>query len=256
MVVAVGSVYENFFPMGVFIKNEAKKLYTVSTSDTKLDEFAAQSYKTGDNAAFLHGIIKSILDGENYKSELAVANGVDVEAAKKVVEGISVSSEAEAFASDYTKSKNPIFVVDESAVTAEELELIYMLAGLTDKLDKPYRGVIMLKSGINTQGLMDAGFVMESKRIVKAVSDGKIKGLFIVGEEVELDVKPEYLAVMDTCESEIAKSANLVLPMVTLAETSGTVTRTDTTTGIMNPALDPKTGMMNTDVLGSVLINL
>lgn len=256
MVVAVESVYENFFPMGVFIKNESKKLYTVSASGTKLDEFANQPYKTGDNAAFWHGVIKSILDGGNYKAELAAANGIDIEAVKKVIEDISVSSEADAFAIDYAKSKKTIFVVDESAVTGEELELIYILAGLTDKLDKPYRGVIMLKSGVNAQGLMDAGFVMESQRIVEAVSDGKIKGLFIIGEEVELDVKPEYLAVMDIFESEITKSANLVLPMVTLAETSGTVIRTDTTTGIMNPALDPKTGMMNTDILGSVLVNL
>lgn len=256
MVVAVESIYENFFPMGVFVKNEAKKLYTVSASGTKIDEFADHVNITGNNASFLQSVIKSILDNEHYNDESAAANGIDVEAIKRTAEGVSVSSEEKAFAIDYAKSKNVIFVVDESAVTDGELELIYTLAGLTDKLDKPYRGVILLKAGVNAHGLIDAGFQMEGDKIMDAVSDGKIKGLFIVGEEVNLDVKPEYLAVMDTFESAATAEANLVLPMATLAETSGTVIKTDTTIGVMNPAIKPKTGIVNADMLDSVLINL
>ncbi|SHJ59492.1 formate dehydrogenase major subunit/NADH-quinone oxidoreductase subunit G, partial [Dethiosulfatibacter aminovorans DSM 17477] len=135
-----------------------------------------------------------------------------------------------------------------------ELELIYTVAKLTDKLEKPYRGIITLKDSVNTQGALDAGFDVDAEEIIEAVKAGQIKGLLIVGEDVDgLDVKPEYLAVMDIFDTVNTEAADLVIPMASLAESCGTITRTDNTTGTVNPAIASKTGMDNVEVLDGVL---
>ena len=254
MVIAVETVYENFFPMGVMLKNEVKNLHTVSASGTKLDEFTANINKTKGNADFIKGMIKSILDGKNYNEEIAKANGIDLEGLEKSLEGVEATKEAQAMAAEYVDRRKPIFVVDEGAMTSEELELIYAVAKLTDKLDKPYRGIITLKDSVNTQGALDAGFDMDAEEIIAAVKQGKVKGLLIVGEDVDgLDIKPDYLAVMDMFDTVNTEMADLVIPMASLAESCGSVTRTDNTEGQVNQAIVSKTGKANTEVLDSVL---
>jgi formate dehydrogenase major subunit len=254
MVIAVETVYENFLPMGVMLKNEVKNLHTVSAAGIKMDEFTENINKTKGNAEFFKGMIKSILDNKYYTEELALVNGVDVEGLKKSLEEVEATKEAAAFAAEYSERRKPVFVVDEGALTEEELELIYTVAKLTDKLEKPYRGIITLKDSVNTQGALDAGFDMEAGEIITAVKAGQIKGLLIVGEDVDgLDVKPEYLAVMDMFDTMNTEAADLVIPMASLAESCGTVTRTDNTTGVVNPAIDSKTGRTNIEVLDSII---
>jgi formylmethanofuran dehydrogenase subunit B len=58
---------------------------------------------------------------------------------------------------------------------------------------------------------------------------------------------------MDMFDTMNTEAADLVIPMASLAESCGTVTRTDNTTGVVKPAIDSKTGRTNTEVIDNVL---
>ncbi len=156
------------------------------------------------------------------------------------------------------------------------------LALLTGNIGKPSSGVNPLRGQNNVQGACDMGALPhvypgyqrvddpESQRkfetawgcslspvpgltltdMVEATKQGKIKALYIIGENLLLsqaDIqqvknaleKLEFLVVQDIFLTETARLAHVVLPAATFAEKDGTFTNTERRVQLVRKALEP-----------------
>jgi formate dehydrogenase alpha subunit len=86
--------------------------------------------------------------------------------------------------------------------------------------------------------------------IMKGVDDGRIRAIFIMGENPMLSdpnlnhvrqslEKVEFLAVQDIFLNETAEMADVILPAASFAEKSGTFTSTERRVQLIRPALEP-----------------
>jgi len=231
LILTVGNVYENFVPMGVKVKNLGRPYISISQKGTRLDKFTEESYQV-DLEKFFKEVLKAV---EN--------------------ESADVTENALKVAKVYKEVKKPIFIVDERSVSTEIQNLIKEIAEKSDKINKPHRGIITLKEGANAQGAIDLGFTKSGEEIINKVKDGSIKALVVIGEDVEgieeLDL--DFLATVDMFATDTVKASDVVLPLATLAESQGTMTRTDGTTQYLNVALKPKTGISNLKIFKDTL---
>jgi formate dehydrogenase alpha subunit len=156
------------------------------------------------------------------------------------------------------------------------------LALLTGQIGKESAGIYILGEKNNTQGALDMGVTpgllpgyadlqdaaersrfekawemtlpgnpgMGALDILQAAEEGKIKGLYIVGENPAV-LYPEagrtkealaaldFLVVQDCFLTETASAAHVVLPAVTFAEKEGTFTNAERRVQRVRPALQP-----------------
>jgi formate dehydrogenase major subunit len=120
------------------------------------------------------------------------------------------------------------------------------LALLSGHAFGPRNGVIQLLPGANSQGLADLG-IKPRAELVKGIADGKIKGLFIFGEEVtDIDLSGlEFLAVSDMTMTTAAKNAKVVFPCPAPTEVSGTYTSADGSSRDVVQVIKRDCGMTN-----------
>ncbi|MDW7668732.1 MAG: FAD-dependent oxidoreductase [Bacillota bacterium] len=231
LILTVGNVYENFVPMGVKVKNLGKPYISISENGTRLDKFTEESYQ-----ANLEKFFKEVLQ--------ATKN-----------ENAEVSKDALKVAKAYSEVNKPMFIVDERSVSVEVQNLLKEIAENSEKINKPHRGIITLKNGANAQGAIDLGFTKSGEEIISKVKDGSIKALVVIGEDVDgidkLDL--DFLAAADMFVTDTVKASDVVIPLATLAESQGTMTRTDGTIQYLNVALKPKTGISNLEMLKDTL---
>jgi formate dehydrogenase major subunit len=159
---------------------------------------------------------------------------------------------------------------------------IISLALMTGNIGKEGAGLHPLRGQNNVQGASDAGLIpmvfpdyqrvdnakarakfegawgtkLDPKpgltvvEIVKAALDGKIKGMYMLGENPFLSdpntnkvrkalSNLEFLVVQDIFLTETAEFADVVLPATSALEKDGTVTNTDRRVQVMRPALKP-----------------
>jgi len=156
------------------------------------------------------------------------------------------------------------------------------LALLTEQIGKESAGIYILGEKNNTQGALDMGVTpsllpgyadlqdaaerrrfekawemtfpgnpgMGALDILQAAEEGKIKGLYIVGENPAV-LYPDagrtkkalaaldFLVVQDCFLTETASAAQVVLPAVTFAEKEGTFTNAERRVQRVRPALQP-----------------
>ena len=91
---------------------------------------------------------------------------------------------------------------------------------------------------------------MNSVRMVEAAGEGKVRALYIVGEDI-LNTSPEaaeYRKNLDACEfvvlqemafSETTRYADVILPDVSFAEKTGTFTNTERRVQMVHQAIEP-----------------
>ncbi len=231
LILTVGNVYENFVPIAVKVKNLGKPYISISENGTRLDKFTEESYQ-----ANLEKFFKEVL-----------------QAIKK--ENVEVSKDALKVAKSYSEVNKPMFIVDERSVSVEVQKLLKEIAETSEKINKPHRGIITLKNGANAQGAIDLGFTKSGEEIISKVKDGSIKALVVIGEDVDgidkLDL--DFLATADMFVTDTVKASDVVIPLATLAESQGTMTRTDGTIQYLNVALKTKTGISNLKMLEDTL---
>ncbi|MCK6460655.1 MAG: formate dehydrogenase subunit alpha [Planctomycetes bacterium] len=159
---------------------------------------------------------------------------------------------------------------------------IISLALMTGNIGKEGAGLHPLRGQNNVQGASDAGLIpmvfpdyqrvdnakarakfegawgrkLDPKpgltvvEIVKAALDGKVKGMYMLGENPFLSdpntnkvrkalTNLEFLVVQDIFLTETAEFADVVLPATSALEKDGTVTNTDRRVQVMRPALKP-----------------
>ncbi len=156
------------------------------------------------------------------------------------------------------------------------------LALLTGKIGRESNGIFILGEKNNGQGALDMGLTprflpgyadlhdpeergrfekawkmsvpdfpgMGALEILQAVDEGKIKGLYLVGENPAVTYPDaartkkalaalDFLVVQDCFLTESASLAHVVLPAVTFAEKEGTITNVERRVQRLRPALQP-----------------
>ena len=156
------------------------------------------------------------------------------------------------------------------------------LALLTGQIGKESAGIYILGEKNNAQGALDMGVTpgllpgygdlrdaaergrfekawkmtipenpgMSALGIIEAAEEGKIKGLYVVGENPAVTypdsgrtkkalAAPDFLVVQDCFLTETASLAHVVLPAVTFAEKEGTFTNVERRVQRVRPALQP-----------------
>ncbi|MGC8810592.1 MAG: molybdopterin-dependent oxidoreductase, partial [bacterium] len=207
--------------------------------------------------------------------------------------GISVSALKEA-ARLYARGPNSVMLISTGqASTKHDRALATAAANLalmTGQVGKENAGIFILNEKNNAQGALDMGVVphflpgyvpltdiQEKKRlenlwqmsipeapglgaiqILEAALAGKIKGLYLAGENVVVNYpqanqtrkaleKIEFLVVQDCFLSETASLAQVVFPAATFAEKEGTFTNAERRVQRVRPALPPP-GEAQTDL--------
>lgn len=259
LALAVGNVAENHPIMGIKLKNFAGKgrLVTVSGTKTRAAEWAQLSVTPGEGLDFFKGLIKELLEQkaiDEAQVEKAATGWAELKAS---VSKAKVTDSIAAVAKAYAAAKKPVIIIDEDSVTTEAIQLLAGLAVVTGKIGKPHRGLILVRSKNNTQGLLDMGFDKTAAELAKAIKDGKVKALVILGEDpAAVDTalmtkikKLEFLLVGDTTLTKTVAAADVALPLVSFAETYGSYTRSDRKIQEVNPAIEPLTGLDNLEAL-------
>ncbi len=262
LIVAIGDVSENHPVMGIKIKDAARKakLVSISNSDTRLADHADAAIKTKDDLEFLKSFIKTLID-QNFADKDRVekiANGFDKLA--EYVRDASANSDASALAKMYGEVKKAIIVVDEDTVSEEAVKLIADAVVVTEKVGKPHRGIILVRSKANTQGIIDMGFATSADMLLEGIENGDIKGAVIIGEDLagaderaaKLLSKLEFIVCLDIFMTETAKLAHVVIPVGSAAESEGTFTRSDRRIQKLSAAIKPLTGRTTFETLSKL----
>lgn len=263
IIISIGDVAENHHVLGINMKNAAAKsakLVSISNSDTRLAEHANVALKTENNIEFLKSFIKSLIDQKFADKDKVdkIANGFD--ALAEYVKEASDNADAAKVAKMYGEAKKAIIVVDEDTVSEEAIKLIADAAVITEKVGKPHRGIIIVRSKANTQGIIDMGFVIPANQLLAGIEKGEIKGAVIIGEDFagadekvkKLLSKLEFTVCLDLYMTETAKLANVVIPVSSAAESDGTYTRSDRKLQRLEAAIKPLTGRNTFDILSKL----
>ncbi len=227
LIVMVGSdPYKNHAVAGMKMRRAAKrgaKLLLVGVGESLLDGVAAEKVGGESYISHLEQVVKALLDDGKGKAVEGREEWADA------LKDVAVGEEARKMADGLGKVRKAIFVYEKEAVTVEAMRLVAKMAVLSGHDGKPRDGVLQLLSDANAQGLVDLG-VESGEFYRKAMADGKIRGLFIFGEEVE-DVESleclDFLAVQGLHWTETAKKADVAFPAASFAEVDGSFTSAD-----------------------------
>ncbi len=246
---------------------------TVIVLDPRSTELATKAeyhlpVKPGTDLAALRAMLRVILDegladagfiAENtagfatFQSSLAE---VDV-AAEAAVAGVDVDAlRAAAAAFGRADAAAIIFGrgVTEGPGAADTVAALADLALLTGNLGRPGTGLYPLKSGANSQGLVDMGVRpvllpggvpvasgsagLTTDEVIPAIEKGEIDALYVIGADPALALADEtrvraaldkvgFLVVQDSFLSDTAQYADVVLPAAVAGEDEGTFTNTE-----------------------------
>src|SRR5208283_586346 len=192
----------------------------------------------GTGVALVNGIITAIVKAGKEDKDYIAKHTKDFEKAKA----------AEIFA-----AAQPAAVVTSAG--AGSGDLIRALANLqmvTGNVGKAGAGVNLLRGKSNAQGAADVGAVpgeggLAVPAMVEAAAAGKIKALYVVGENIasagahvsDALSKLDFLVVQDLFMTETAAKANVVLPSASFAERDGTVTNAERRVQRIRKAIEP-----------------
>lgn len=208
------------------------------------------------NADDVKAFVKALLDLGAADEQQMAAKADGFAEFKAALTNVKVNEMAKKMAEKYYQAKRPLILIDEDTVSRETVKLFASSAVLAGKVGDAYRGIIVVRSKNNTQGAIDMGFVMPVDAVNQNIDSGKLKALVVIGEnpavcpeKAKLLQRLSFLAVYDIFMTETAAAADVVLPMVSSAEIEGTYTRSDRRIQAVHPALRPKTGKDNLQVL-------
>jgi formate dehydrogenase major subunit len=207
------------------VKNGAK-LLVVNPCESLIDEVAYRTYRPENNAGFLKEIIKALVEMGIAPKEGKTSG---FEELVKSLEGVKAGEAAKEIAGIYGKSKKAMVVFAQNGITPEGAKLLASIAVVSGHIGKPRSGIIELKSGSNSQGLVDIGIETDCTGLLKDIQQQKIKGLVVLGEDINKEIleKLDFLLVQDTHMTEAAEHADIILPAASAVESMGTYTSSE-----------------------------
>jgi NADH-quinone oxidoreductase subunit G len=225
---------------------------------TRLNEYARQSivYNYGDEAWFLVGMLRVIMDEGLENKEFVATRLNGFEAFKKSLEPYRLEKCAERchVRTDKIRDAARLFAQSQDALILFGRDLMVamqqdgaiesLVAGLllvTGHVGRANNGLVALYPHNNSMGAMDMG--VEGGR--EARSMGKVpssRSMYMMACDPAVDgnfAKSEFLVVQDLFLTETAKLADVVLPAQSFAERDGTFTNTERRVQLFRAALKP-----------------
>lgn len=259
LVISFGQIAENYPVIGAKMKLAAEKgvkLISISENKTRLQEWADKAYIINKSTRNLKGVVK-VLINLGYTSEEALSRILGYEEFKEALRDAEDTPEIIDIARSYGEAKKAMLVIDEDSITSEGIRLIAAMALITGKIGKPYRGIVLLRSKSNTQGLIDMGIDMPGREILNMIAEGKIKGLVVIGEDpigaeksnIEILKKLDFLGAFDLSMTKTASMAEVILPMAGHEASEGTYTRGDRRIQSFYAVIASITGKTNLEIL-------
>ena len=260
LIISAGQLYEHHPAAGMKLRrlSNTKKIISASTIKTKLDNFAVKA-DVIEYEVFFTRVLKALVDNGVIKKE-TISGYENGEELIKVLDKIEVLPEALKIAEAFKKAKKPIIVADENTVPKAALKVLADITVLAGNDRRPHRGLIVLKAKANSQGAWNIGFRTPGEEIKKALLNNELKGLVVIGEDVLGNV-PElkkaagnlkFFATFDIMENETTAKAEYVLPLCSIAESSGTIVSADGTVRNVVQAIKPLTGMSNLEMFAKL----
>ena len=239
-----------------------------------------------ENALFLRDRVEGF---EEYKKQLLALSFNELLNAA----GIK-AEELGAFAELYNREMNAVILFSEKEISGAVSKELFNLAMITGKLGKTASGLISLREKNNSQGLFDMGLSphfgiggqalddaeysarlqdkwktsvivpADLKCLHQKLQDGKVKNLFIFGEDpvgcaIEKShvnpviSSPEFLVVQDYFMTETAAEASLILPASMPAESGGSFTNSQKVIQQFQAGMKPKVEFTNTQQLAHII---
>lgn len=229
------------------------KLVVINDFNSQVDDWATKTICPENNVKILKEILKAIID-----LGFAPMNANGFEELKASLANIVPSADTKDIAANYTKAKKAMIVFDQNYLTSDAAKLIADIAVVSGHIGKARRGIIALKPKNNSQGLVDMGIDSPSKDIVAAIENKSLKGLIIFGEDIT-GVKLEnldFLVVQDLYLTPTAELADVVLPAVSYAESSGLFTNSERRIQRTNAAIPALSGYQNWEVINEMMFML
>ena len=253
LIISAGQLYEHHPAAGMKLRrlSNTKKIISASTIATKMSNFAAKA-DVDNYEVFFTRVLKALVENGTIKKE-TISSCQNGEELIKLLDKIEVLPEALAVAEAFKKAKKPIIVADENTVPKAALKVLADITVLAGNLSRPHRGLIVLKAKANSQGAWNIGFRTSGEEIKKALLNNELKGLVVIGEDIAGNI-PElkkaisslkFFAAFDIMENETTALAEYVLPLCSIAESSGTIVSADGTVRNVIEAIKPLTGMSN-----------
>lgn len=239
-------------------------LWVANGRVTKLNESAKQSfvYKYGQEANFLFGILRAMLDAGAGKMERA---NIDVNFALSL--NLSVTEYAEkagvnedaikTLAADFSSGENGIILFGREFMFAMQNEpaleaALNAFVVLSGHFGKKNNGVIALYPHNNSMGAMDMGILPNANAGRSLLKDAgmsakdmltKAKVLYVMAADpAREDPKfrnPGFLIVQDLFLTLTAQRADVVFPAASWAERDGTFTNTERRVQYFQRSLEP-----------------
>lgn len=253
LIISAGLLYEHHPAAGMKLRrlSNTKKIMSACTIETKMNNFAAKADMT-DYEVFFTRVLKALIDNGTIKKDLIgkYPNGQEL---INALDKVDVLPAALSLADAFKKAKKPIIVADENTLPKAALKVLADITVLTGNADRPHRGLIVLKAKANSQGAWNIGFRTSGEEIKRALLNNELKGLVVIGEDIAgnlPDLKKaikglKFFAAVDIMENETTALADYVLPLCSIAESSGTIVSADGTVRNVVQAIKPLTGMSN-----------
>lgn len=233
------------------------------TATAKLADLAIPC-TPGTEVALVNGIMHAILKAGKEKKEFIAGKTRDFEKCKAVVTGAAYAPEAVAktcgipadlvtrAAELYGAAPVATVVTSAGATSGDLVRAVANLQLITGNVGKAGAGVNLLRGKSNAQGAMDMGCVpagngMTVPAMVAAAAAGKIKMMYVMGENIasagagvaEALGKLDFLVVQDLFLTETAEKAHVILPSAAFAERDGTFTNSERRVQRVRKAVEP-----------------
>ncbi len=185
----------------------------------------------------------------------------EIAAFVETLAGVTVSAAAQEIGDGYLKALNAMIVFDGARVSRAAARRLAAIAALSGHLGSARKGIVLLRSGANSQGILDMGVGADAGAVLDQLKTGAVKGLYVYGEDLDAALaqavrsQVEYLVVQDAYLTDLAASADVVLPMALPFETAGTFTSTDRGVKAFPAVLEPAFPMENWEMI-QALVNM
>ncbi len=223
--------------------------------------------RRGTSGLLLADVFRRVMEHGGTDTKAMGPGGDELEVVKKLLESAAPggaarvcgvdSAKLNALAEILTGGKKVVAVYDleETAErSTEDLALLARLLTATGHLVFPGGGLLLLGADGNSEGARLA--IGGGASLAEALSSGRLRGALVFLEDPFSDPEAgpifgnlEALVVVDHRLTRTAKAAHVVLPASTLAETEGTVVRSDGRILTVGKACNPPGGRTTAELI-------